>query len=581
VAARLRQVAQATFAKLFGIHSAPTRTQGELQRTYTGLGAEFGQPLTDANITFALKREPVAHRIVFTVAHDVFDNWFMVEPLEEGVDQAKFNEAIQKELLLLNAKEVFTQAAVFERAYCWSIVVLGYKDKGATLKTPVLQPEKIASLEAYGPPMITSVEVDKKRESPRFGLPETYKVKISDTEEAEIHHSRVISFATRKIEPGYKGISVLEPVWDDLTVLRNIRWGMGQTMYRYGSGFPVVTVKGATEEQIKKYKEEWGPLTAQTSMWCDENTTIEFKGLAGRSLDPEPYYLPVMENISAGSGVPLPILRGAQAGQLAGSEVNEREYFKLISDCQSRYEPGIAELIDRLMKTKQIPDRHYEIKWLGGFEINPRDQAAAELDNVRALQIKTNWMTVNEIREEEGLERIPSGDVVLGLTRQFGGEVAAAPAVLERTSRRKLELEEKHGVRWDKLLTERMNRGDSVNKICRDLGISTSTFYDWMEEIREGKKPITIYVKQDQTQKPQPQQDYSPFFSSFADMLTASRPREPRKRHVKKILVDEDGKKLTEETIEEWEPEKRHVKKALIDEDGKRLTEETFSEWEY
>jgi hypothetical protein len=142
-------------------------------------------------------------------------------------------------------------------------------------------------------------------------------------------------------------------------------------------------------------------------MWADENTTIEFKGLAGRALDPEPYYVPIMENISAGTSIPLAILRGAQAGQLAGSEVNEREYFKLISDCQSRYEPGIMDLIDRLMETKQIPDVHYKINWLGGFEINPRNQAAAELDKSRSLELKTNWMTVNEIRQLEGLDPIP------------------------------------------------------------------------------------------------------------------------------------------------------------------------------
>jgi len=74
---------------------------------------------------------------VFAVAHDVFDNWFEVEPLEEGVDEEEFNEAVQKVLLLLNAKDVFTQAAVFERAYGWSIVVIGYQDKAPTLKTPV------------------------------------------------------------------------------------------------------------------------------------------------------------------------------------------------------------------------------------------------------------------------------------------------------------------------------------------------------------------------------------------------------------------------------------------------------------
>jgi len=68
MAARLKHVAQTTVAKLFGLHSTLTKTQTEIQRTYTGLGAEFGQPITAANVAFALKREPVAHRIVFAVA---------------------------------------------------------------------------------------------------------------------------------------------------------------------------------------------------------------------------------------------------------------------------------------------------------------------------------------------------------------------------------------------------------------------------------------------------------------------------------------------------------------------------------
>jgi len=388
--------------KRLAVASSVPRTQAEIQRFYTGFAAEFGQPITNSGITQALKRIPLAHRIVFGVAHDIFDNWFEVEPLEQGVDKAQFNQEVQKVLLLLNAKDVFTQAAVFERAYGWSIIVLGYQDKGLTLKDPVSMPEKIVSLEAYAPTMITNVQVDKNLESERFGLPEIYTVNIGEGEQAEIHFSRVIHLATRKIGPGYRGLGVLAPVGDVLPCLWNVSWGMGQTMDRYGSGFPVVTVKGATKEQIDQYKREWGPLTAQTSMWADENTTIEFKGLAGRALDPEPYYVPIMEQISAGTGIPMAILRGAQAGQLAGSEVNEREYFKLISDAQSRFEPGIMQLIDALMETKQIPNMHYRIKWLGGFELNPRDKAGGELDKTRSLELKTDVMAVNEIRQLEG-----------------------------------------------------------------------------------------------------------------------------------------------------------------------------------
>jgi len=112
---------------------------------------------------------------------------------------------------------------VFERAYGWSTVVIGYQDKGVTLKDPVFMPEKIVSLEAYSPPMmVDEPKIDKNKNSPRFGLPEIYKIKIAEREEAEVHHTRVIHFATRKIEHGYKGISVLEPVWDDLTVLAKV-----------------------------------------------------------------------------------------------------------------------------------------------------------------------------------------------------------------------------------------------------------------------------------------------------------------------------------------------------------------------
>ncbi|KPV64077.1 MAG: hypothetical protein AOA65_1107 [Candidatus Bathyarchaeota archaeon BA1] len=125
---------------------------------------------------------------------------------------------------------------------------------------------------------------------------------------------------------------------------------------------------------------------------------------------------------------------------------------------------------------------HYRINWKGGFEINPRDQAAAELDKTRSLELKTNWMTVNEIRQLEGLERIPGGDVVLGLIKIQAAVLANSNEGAKVLSKRQWELERKYGKPVDKLLAERMARGDSVNKICRDLGISTSTFYSWAEE---------------------------------------------------------------------------------------------------
>lgn len=48
--------------------------------------AKFGETITPEDLLFAVRREPVIHRIVFTVTHDIFDNWFQVEEVAEKHD---------------------------------------------------------------------------------------------------------------------------------------------------------------------------------------------------------------------------------------------------------------------------------------------------------------------------------------------------------------------------------------------------------------------------------------------------------------------------------------------------------------
>jgi hypothetical protein len=386
--------------------------------------ADFGEPINEEDLLFAVQREPVAYRIVFQVAHDIFDNWFKAEDTAEKPD-ANFDKQVQTVLAQLNAKSVFTQMAVFERLFGWSIIVQGYADHGKTLEAPVESPQEILDIVAYGPLQfsVQSSDEDKNEESERFGLPNFYTLARTGISQAKTHFSRVLHFATRLLTHSYRGISVLEPVYDDLTVLRNIRWGMGQTMFRYGSGFPDVELQGANKKQLDDLEasQQFKNLQARTYFLHSDKTKLDFKGLAGRALNPEPYYLPIMENISAGSGVPLAILRGAQAGELAGSEVNEREYFKLISDAQSRYEPGVRALIDALVACGQVKTNvtDYKIVWLGGFEVSEKDKALVELNLAQAREKKGGWKTIDEIRAEEGLKELPdgAGKVVLGIKR--------------------------------------------------------------------------------------------------------------------------------------------------------------------
>ena len=401
-----------------GIRGAGARSQ-----------ADFGTPISDTDLLFAVKREPAAHRIVFAVAHDIFDNWFSVDVVSEKKAELRFNDQIQGVLEDLDAKAVFTEMAVYERLLGEAIVVVGFSDYGKDLSKPVKNPQTIEDLATYSPLEFTvqSSDEDKDPKSTRFGLPEFYTLS-QGSQRVRVHYSRVIHFSTRLLDHAYRGLSVLEPIYDDLTVLRNIRWGMGQTMVRYGGGFPDVLLKGKDAEKIDEFimGKQMETVNARTYFVHSENQELEFKGVAGESLDPEKYYVPIMESISAGSGIPMAILRGAQAGALTGSEVNEREYFKLISDAQSRYEPGVRALIDMLIECGQIRwfynvPKKYRISWGGGFEVNEKDKAATQLSIAQAMSVRSNWMTLNEIRASMDPPLEPllglQGEIVLGLEK--------------------------------------------------------------------------------------------------------------------------------------------------------------------
>lgn len=398
-------------------------------------GGEFGAKITDIARAWAITREPAAHRIVCTVAHDVFDNWFTLE-LEgkEDTDKSKeFDMLIQKELIRLHAKRELNRMAEFERAFGWAILAINYTgatDHGVALTEKAQGIEEIV---AYSPTQISSIKEVKDPKDKRYLQPEVYFIKQRGVAgRLKIHWSRTILFNSRpRHDHEWKGRSTLDPVWDDLTCLRNIRWSMAQTMYRYGPGFPDLTFEGAEAAKIRKWVDEgsFANFSNRTFFAHNEKQKLEFKGVAGHTLDPMQYYLPILESISLGSGIPLAILRGAQAGALTGSEVNQQEYYGLISDEQTAYEDGIRKLINIIMGTLQKEEQPatdqkeegkepsgYNFDWKSGIELTEERRTQIALMEAQRLQTLGGWHTINELRkmEDAKAEDLPDGDVLPG-----------------------------------------------------------------------------------------------------------------------------------------------------------------------
>ncbi len=430
----------------------------------TTYGAGFGDAVTDGDRAFSACREPIAHFLTYIVAADMTDKWFTVDdPDTEEADPA-LDRTIQDILNKLKAKTNLLKAVTQARIYGRALLVGAFNDAKniAALAEPVSSGAELMQLAVYPDTyqqtkvkefQVASVDVNPV--SPRYGKPVTYRLYRQNLNESGQSVSDWLMIHwTRVCEVG-DGTSVLDKIWDDMGCGRNIRWGAAQWMYRVGSGFPVISFpEGTTAAELEAYHNggafnnimsRTGIFIAQNSTTANTGMTFEFKGPAGQSLDPAPFYVQNIQQIAIATGYPQAKLIGAQAGAVTGSEVNQQEYYKAISRDQQAYcEEPIRWIIDHLAVSGQIgmiraavdktaPDyrlrllkqtvkrlvhrdyRHkttenYVITWNSAFELNEKDEVLIEASHTQANVNKLKYMTKDEVRAEEGLDPLPNGE---------------------------------------------------------------------------------------------------------------------------------------------------------------------------
>ena len=449
------------------------RTQG----TYIGRDEAFGANILDEDRLFYSLREPVVKWFVNDVATDIWDNWFEVLDVNDE-DSDTLNKAVQPVLKELKAQQQLPRLSTFERRYGTAIFLLSYTGFENDWETPLFEldingipPKKLSNdvnLLQITPFPWTSVEVtavDEDKGSLRFGLPETYTINVGSpstnpsgspvgrtaTTTITAHCTLVILASVSIDEHPYLGISAVDILFDDAVGYRNSKWAQYKWLFRYGGGFPVVQTQGT-----KKENEDWitsgglnDMLNVQGYFVHGPDESIRFEGTQGVALNPTPYNDMSFTNFAAGTRIAQDTLKGVSAGRVTGSEVNERQYFRFISLQQNESEFIIRELIDRLIQTGQIEfDGEYKIDWFSAFEVNPQDQAAMAFMDARTNDLKLSFMTINEVRELNGLPPREDGDVIVGRAG------AVNPFNLSSPSPTETEPEESEEPEMDKTLFE-------------------------------------------------------------------------------------------------------------------------------
>jgi len=348
---------------------------------------------------------PIGNYITYELAENALDDWFEFKDADGNV----IMEDAQKELEKIHAKRALIQALTYERIFGYSYTYTG-KNRYVP-QTP--QGGKIASIHAFEPRECV-VKIYNE-----IGEPATMEVTVNvgqgeyTTVEQKISlpAEDFIFWNTRPIGRGYMGRSAQYAVWDLMIYLMYIYHSMAWYDMKIGNGLFVVFTKGAIPDAMKtKMDTSFEDISVRRAQVVDGSKVdrMEFVGPAAGATDFPEHVDACLNLISAGTGIPKDILTGAAAGAVTGSETNTKALFAVLSRIQTSIEPYIRELVRRM----GYADEEYEISWNARFAHDEEERSKIDMNEAQTLATKSMWMSINELREQDGLPPREGGDML-------------------------------------------------------------------------------------------------------------------------------------------------------------------------
>jgi hypothetical protein len=349
----------------------------------------------------AITREGVANRVVRGVAKSCWRNGFHIV---EGTKEENGERLLDDEISQLAQRglfQYFERADVLNRIGRFSVLFVGLGD-GEDFSQPIapVMGDALRTIYfrafAYDGIEISQYNTDITDE--RFGMPEVYQLTVKgrgDTEKAVlnktilVHHSRIIHMAENLLDNELEGVPAIQPIYNRILDIDKATGGAAEAYFRNARGkyaFEIdpefsthllddAAAKSAFDEAGKKF----------TNDWQDQITAVgsQVKAIQTPHQDPSATIKAALWAISGNTGIPIRVLTGEGAGQLAGSE-DRLTYNGLIMDRQDQICSQWVIQFLQMLEAANIIDlpESYHIEFPIEEPLNEMDKA--ELGNKKA-----------------------------------------------------------------------------------------------------------------------------------------------------------------------------------------------------
>jgi len=287
---------------------------------------------------------------------------------------------------------------------------MGFSGNGE-LKKPIKSTKKGSKLIYLSPYSEDNVEVDTWVSSPtdpRFGLPNTYRVKQASnvgvsvsSKTLIVHHSRLIHIAEGLNEDDVFGTPRLEVVWNRLMNLELLAGGSAEMFWR--GAFPGISFEAEDDADFDEQSKT--DLNDEIDKYMHKlQRSLKLQGVKANQLsvqiaDPSKHFDIQVKLISAATGIPVRILIGAESGELASSQ-DETAWNSKVEERRIDYaEPLILRpFIDKMIETGVLPEpKQYEVIWPDIFSPSEADQASINKRNSESLATYANAPNASKV----------------------------------------------------------------------------------------------------------------------------------------------------------------------------------------
>ncbi len=336
---------------------------------------------------------------------------------EKGALSTKWT-AIVKEKGLWGA---MYRADRLARLNTFSLLMFGFDDT-TKVETSLGEAKELLYVKTLGARQITEIQLNNDTANPRFGMPETYKIKFDDpndknpqggikliqtTKEFVVHWSRCVHIVENPLDDTIFGTPIMEQIYNLLDDLLKVAGGTAEMYWLTGNRGLHANIDKEMDidpadalelsAEIEEYQHQLRRMIRTRG--------VDLKVLESSIPTPKETFEMLVSLISGTTGIPKRILIGSEAGQLA-SEQDRANWAERIEERHVLFaNPMILDpTITLLQRATLLPEGEVEWIWPSAFIQNPLEKGQTQAQIARSvgnLSRQTGSSTPMQLLSEE------------------------------------------------------------------------------------------------------------------------------------------------------------------------------------